>query len=135
MQKHAFERKKTIIYQPISFSDGALAYVDPAPAQLPDGDIQRLHYHDCLEIGVCLSGSSIFLFGNHVESVSQNDAFLIPPSIHHYSKVISTEPCLCAFVYLDVSHLRRTLRIENVSISELLEKHSVPVVFKHENAH
>lgn len=131
MQKSAFERKKTIIYQPISFSDGALSYVDPTPARLPDGDIRCLHYHDCIEVGICLAGSGIFLFGNRVESVSVNDAFLIPPSTHHYSKVISTEPCLCAFVYLDVSRLTRMLHVEGTSIIELLEKHTAPIVFRH----
>ena len=132
MQKRAFEKKLPTIYQPISFADGAISYTDPTPAYIPDGDIHVLHYHDCIEIGICLEGSGVFLFGNSVESVSVGDALFIPPSVHHYSQRISTTPCRCAFVYLEARMLERRLHLDGCSISELLKKHATPRIFKQE---
>lgn len=134
MQKNAFEKKLPTIYQPISFSEEAICYTDPTPAILPDRDIEVLHYHDCIEIGICLKGSGLFLLGNRVESVSEGDALFIPPAVHHYSQQISTTTCICAFIYLEPRLLEKRFHIDGCSVAALLKKHTAPKIFKRDTA-
>lgn len=83
---------------------------DARAISLPEGEIPYLHYHDCLEIGVCYSGSGLFLCDGRVESVGPGDIILIFPYAHHYSRSIdASELCYCRFAYFDHVALLRTL--------------------------
>lgn len=132
MQKRANHQKLPIVYQPILFSDHAICNPDLSPVELPDQAIPVLHYHNCLELGICLSGSGMFLFGNRPESIAAGDALLIPPNLHHYSRSISREPCRCQFVYILPQAFDTHLQLNGISFSDRLRSQTEPYLFKRE---
>lgn len=128
MQKRASYKHLQAAFEPISFSEELLCYTDPVPVYLPDRQIQKLHFHNCIEIGICLSGSGIFLINDRVESVCADDFIFVPPASHHYSQVISREPCMCAFVYVREDLLQTRLRVSGISLQQLIESHATPQI-------
>ena len=83
---------------------------DTEPLFLPAGEIPYLHYHYCLEVGICYGGDGLFLCDGRAESVGAGDVILIFPTSHHYSRSIDVDvPCKCRFAYLDYKALLGTL--------------------------
>ncbi len=86
---------------PVSFSRIPLEngiYIDD-PIFLPEGEITTLHYHDCVEVGICESGSGIIAVGECFEPVQAGDVMFIAPGHQHYSH--SMDSCICRFFYVD----------------------------------
>lgn len=65
---------------------------------------QFLHYHDVLELGVCLSGSGTFITPNFQKSFKAGDVQVIPPFYAHYN-VASEEGSLWTFIDIDVPRI------------------------------
>jgi AraC-like DNA-binding protein/uncharacterized RmlC-like cupin family protein len=128
MQKRASFKHLQAAFEPISFSEESLCYTDLTPVYLPDRQIQKLHFHNCIEIGICLSGSGIFLINDRVESVCAGDFIYVPPASHHYSQRISQESCVCAFVYVRQDLLQARLRVSGISFQELINLHATPQI-------
>ena len=131
MQKQAYSKKFFTKYQPISFSHQAFVYTDPQKVILPREEICTLHYHNCTEIGICLEGSGIFIFGDRVECLRAGDACFVPAGVRHYSRAISKSPCVCIFVYVDTDVVSQKFQLAETSIKELLYTRQSSAVFKH----
>lgn len=48
--------------------------------------ITALHYHSCLELGICVSGKGTTYIDNRVYSYRQGDMQVVPPGIPHLSR-------------------------------------------------
>ena len=91
MQKHA-------IYKNMPMLEGE--YVDPVPVELPPGEIEFLHYHDCVEIGICLQGQALFAIEERFDQFAPGDAVIVAPGVRHYSRAFG-DGCRSRFAYLD----------------------------------
>ncbi|MBO5898764.1 MAG: helix-turn-helix transcriptional regulator [Clostridia bacterium] len=110
MQKHANEQNYQVVLSPSALDDSRRLRFDAHKLSLPEGEIPYLHYHDCLEIGVCYGGNGLFLCDGRAESVGPGDIVLIFPYVHHYSRSIDAgELCYCRFAYFDHTALLRAL--------------------------
>ena len=110
MQKRAYEQKYHVLFEPTAISEPQKTWCDEAAVALPFGEIPYLHYHDCLEIGLCCEGDGLFLSDDTAESVGQGDAVMIFPPSRHYSRSLDAmRPCFCRFAYLDYKGLLNTL--------------------------
>jgi AraC-like DNA-binding protein len=110
MQKHANEQEYPVVLSPSALDDSRLLRFDAHKIPLPEGEIPYLHYHDCLEIGVCYGGNGLFLCDGRAESVGAGDIVMIFPYVHHYSRSIDAcEPCYCRFAYFDHTALMTAL--------------------------
>jgi len=47
--------------------------------------VEALHFHNCAEIGICLSGSGITYVGNRIYNSSAGDRQFVPPNVPHLS--------------------------------------------------
>lgn len=47
--------------------------------------IEALHFHNCAEIGICLSGSGIAYVDNRIYNFSAGDMQFVPPNVPHLS--------------------------------------------------
>ena len=74
---------------------------------LPSEEITQIHYHDSVELGICLQGNGYFISLDRIEPIGQGDAILIAPGVRHYSK--SLDRCRCLFLFVDLGGLFRTL--------------------------
>jgi AraC-like DNA-binding protein/mannose-6-phosphate isomerase-like protein (cupin superfamily) len=48
-----------------------------------EGDVDRMHWHEYLEIALCLEGTGQFLFGRRVQPIEPGDIFLVDNSHPH----------------------------------------------------
>ena len=103
MQKHAYDdRDYEVVFEQALFEKEQPIRTDHYFISLPSGEIPYLHYHNCLEVGLCCEGDGLFLCDGYVETVSKGDVVLIFPQTHHYSKSIDrTALCFCRFAYFD----------------------------------
>lgn len=67
-----------------------------------------LHFHNCIEIGMCLSGGKdLFVEGKHY-TLNPKEFFIIPPYSMHFASnlphVLKEEDC-CQYLYLDPNAL------------------------------
>lgn len=106
MQKHAFEQTSEhnykVVFEQSLWGKGQQIRADGYVSSLPTGDISYLHYHNCLEVGICYEGDGLFLCDGRAESVSKGDIILIFPKTNHYSRGIDrSRLCFCRFAYFD----------------------------------
>ncbi len=116
--------------------ESKLIYSDPCSVSLPDREIRQLHYHDRVEIGICISGNGLWFVENKSYAISSGDIMIVPKGIPHYSRTMLTDgtsPCLCDFIYFDEHAL---LQQSGIDVS-LVEKENAivsPAVFtKHDH--
>ena len=91
---------------PIIFAKGVKqrnSFVHRSLFQL-DTSLRFLHYHDVLELGVCLSGNGTFVTPTHQRSFSAGDVQVILPFSPHYN-ISSAEGSLWTFIDIDVPRI------------------------------
>lgn len=71
----------------------------------PAREIVRLHRHDCLELGMCLSGEGFFVVEGKVMPFRSGDISLIGPSEAHLAASSPGTTSHWIWCYLDVSRL------------------------------
>lgn len=59
-----------------------------------------MHYHDSMEVGLCMGGSGVFYIGGGVHSFSAGDISVIAPGVVHIAQ--STEEDLSAWRFVDL---------------------------------
>ncbi len=102
MQKRVYWQQYHVLFEASAPNAPLKMRCDDTAVALPVGEIPYLHYHDCLEIGLCCEGDGLFLSDGLVESVGAGDMIVIFPGSRHYSRSLhANAPCLCRFAYFD----------------------------------
>ena len=71
------------------------------PSNLMTAPISALHYHHCIELGVCLSGSGETHIENRIYHFRQGDIQYIPPNTPHLSTAYEGEECRWIWIFID----------------------------------
>lgn len=137
MQKHApanFLKQYETHYQPLFNKNSTLLVYDEQPVALPySEDFLKLHYHDCYEVGICLSGGGLFLADEKFFSVSKGDIIFIAPDSYHYSRSLDKNSlCLCQFVYYQKNTVSNLLNLSQPEQNNLFLEFikSIPPIIK-----
>ncbi len=80
---------------PIELDQKILAEDFPASCQYYTQHYQKsnsLHYHDCMELGRCISGSGVQYIGGEMYSFSPNSITVLLPACVHDSHIIMQDP-------------------------------------------
>lgn len=96
---------------------------------LPRRKLSFLHYHDIVEIGVCLSGHGEFVSGDKKSSYTAGDVQFIPPYMPHYD-IATDSNTLWMFVNIDVPRISSPhLTPDPAYFIELSQKINVSGIF------
>lgn len=88
-----------------------------------------MHYHNCMEIGLCYKGSGVFFVGNQIIPFSKGDVSIIFKNQAHIAKSNSSDPSLWHFVMIDTNCLLSN--ISNRHIAKLRSWDQIPIDFPH----
>ena len=97
-------------------SIGRIAMLDIQP-------ISALHYHNCLEFGICYAGTGETHIENRIYRFSPGDISYVGANIPHFSKADAGAECKWIWIFLDPMQL--TLDEDNallLQLSEISEK-------------
>lgn len=103
MQKSSYQFDYPIECLPL-FSITTPYIASPGEVILPEGDITKLHVHESLELGYCLTGSGLFLTEGRLQLLRPGDVILVYPGQVHYSRSLEGEKCVCKFIYCNVQY-------------------------------
>ena len=84
-------------------------------------DLDALHFHNYLEIGVCLEGDGHMDFGDHKLPYTSGNITVIPPKYPHHTNSQPGETCHWAYLFIDIDGVLkhvfpdRTYRREQVA--------------------
>ena len=120
------ERKPSALAMPTFYSSVKAKPIHYAKYLLPSARITALHYHDVVEIGVCLSGSGITYVGNYVYSFKQGDVQVVSSGVPHLSTSEKGENTTWVWVSFDPKSLVREVGLNNCEeINNLLINHQL----------
>lgn len=98
---------------------------------LPDTPLEYLHFHNCIEIGHCLSGEGTLYIENKEYTFQAGDICFIPENIAHISKSSSNQTSRWEYIYLNPSLLLEEIFPEKKLESLLLCSPHIAKVFPH----
>lgn len=78
-----------------------------------------LHFHNCLEIGLCLQGSGIMKFENKECKFQEGDITCIPKNIPHTTYSTKGTKSLWTYIFMDIDELFRGITHNSSMLSEL----------------
>lgn len=107
------ERKPNTLAMPTFYSAVKAKPVHYAKYELPSAKITALHYHDVVEIGVCLSGSGITYVGNYLYAFKQGDVQIVSSVVPHLSTSEKGENATWVWVSFDPKTLIREVGLNN----------------------
>ncbi|MBO7310275.1 MAG: helix-turn-helix transcriptional regulator [Clostridia bacterium] len=74
-------------------------------AMLPSQPLSALHYHNCLELGICLSGTGETHVENRIYKFKQGDIQCVNANIPHMSTAYAGAPCNWVWLFVDVQQI------------------------------
>ena len=87
--------------------------------QLSPSSFSALHYHHCIELGVCLSGSGETHIENRIYRFHRGDIQYITPDTPHFSRAYEGEKCEWIWIFIDPKEIISS--IEQKELDELLQ--------------
>ena len=93
-------------------------------------DLKRVHYHNGLEIGLCLEGAGLFFINNNVLPFKQNDISIIFPKQAHIAQSPDEIPSDWYFITVDIDKIITDKNICNAHFMLLQEE--LPNIFSRE---
>ena len=78
-----------------------------------------LHFHNCLEIGVCLQGSGILKFDKKKEEFRAGDITCIPKNVPHTTYSTLGTQSLWTYIFIDTDELFRGITYDSSMLLEL----------------
>ena len=87
--------------------------------QLHHYPISSLHYHHCIELGICMSGSGETHIENRVYRFRAGDIQYIPPDTPHISSADEGEKCEWLWIFADPKNLLTST--QGTILTEILE--------------
>jgi AraC family transcriptional regulator, activator of mtrCDE len=109
MQKRA---KIAIQFAPIGLEDNFPFLVTP-PYEQHDLPIRHLHFHQCLELGLCDAGNGIFVIGDRVLPFGAGDVSFIAANQVHLARSAPGTISRWTWIYLDLPRLLPAARDAN----------------------
>lgn len=97
---------------PILLLSGEICYIS-------DVKIEDLHFHNCLEIGICLSECGHLKFENQLFEFQKGDITVIPPNIAHIIYSGKGIKSLWKYIYIDTDELYSKITYDSDLIAEL----------------
>lgn len=88
-------------------------------AMLDSQPISALHYHHCLELGICLSGAGETHIENRIYKFQEGDIQCVNANVPHMSVANSGKPCHWIWLFVDVRKM--LLKNEGKLVDELLK--------------
>ena len=85
---------------------------------LSDDEISRMHFHNCLEIGLCISGEGFLAVENKRFDFSQGDISIVFANSVHISKAHKGKGGNWKYIYTDYYPLIKDLITDNVFLPE-----------------
>ncbi len=70
---------------------------------VPPIEMEKLHTHNCMEIGCCFSGSGVFLVENQIMPFREGDCSIIFPGQSHIAGSSKADPSKWHFVMVDLA--------------------------------
>ena len=104
MQKRS-ERPSTALFQPIRFPEDIPVVVNPH--EDPDSPVATMHYHDAVEISLCLGGSGVFFIGEEVRPCHEGTVLQLASGTLHIAQGDPFRRPRWLTVYLSEGHLGR----------------------------
>ena len=98
--------------------NGEIVMRDAGTVSLPIDEISSLHYHNVCEVGLCRCGSGLWVVGDCATVIHAGDVMIVPPGVHHYSKVVG-QACRCEFIYFDENELLKNCGIDKTMTRRL----------------
>ena len=74
-------------------------------AMLPPQQLSALHYHRCLELGICLSGEGETHIENRIYKFKAGDIQCVSSNIPHMFTATEGEPCSWIWIFIDVQKM------------------------------
>ena len=74
-------------------------------AVLPVQPLSALHYHHCLELGICLSGTGEAHIENRIYKVQEGDIQCVNANVPHMSIADTGAPCNWIWLFVDIQKL------------------------------
>ena len=84
---------------------------------LPDREIRTLHYHDTIELGICLGGNGECHTADGITPVGEGSV----PYERHYSRSCIGEQCVWRFIQIDYYRLCGENGMNDIGISDMIE--------------
>lgn len=97
-----------VVHAPIDLDPLFPLEVGPLATQ-DDRPIRQLHWHDSVEIGLCLEGAGIFVIGERVVPFTQGDVTIIGPAQIHLARSMPGTVSMWRWIYLDPIRMLRLL--------------------------
>lgn len=120
------ERRAPVIFEKVTRKDG-LFFRTSLFHLLPNSDF--LHYHDAMELGVCLNGSGRYLTVDGEVPFSTGDVQVILPFCPHYN-ISDENGSLWVFVDVDIPRIRsHHISPDPAYFSELVRKTSASGIY------
>lgn len=69
--------------------------------RISDAPVTRMHFHNCMEIGLILDGSGEFFAGGDVLRFHAPCLLIAPPNVPHAHRAASGTSCRCNWLYVD----------------------------------
>ena len=110
------------------------------PTPLYPFPISALHYHHCIELGICLSGSGETHIENRIYHFKRGDMQYISPNTPHLSKANEGEKCEWIWIFIDPKKIspypepvgfERLWDIASQGFNGVFAAHEHPRLFKH----
>ena len=86
---------------------------------LSPSSISALHYHHCIELGVCLSGSGETHIENRIYRFQRGDIQYITPDTPHFSRAFEGEKCEWIWIFIDPKEILSI--IQEKEFNEILQ--------------
>lgn len=87
--------------------------------KVPDVKTERLHFHNCLELGICHTESGLLELEDKVYSFEAGDVTVIPRNISHATYSSKGKRSLWTFIFIDTDVLFSRITQDSQLISEL----------------
>jgi len=99
---------RSVVHLPIELDGDFPLTVGPVEPQ-DDRPIQQLHWHDSIEIGLCLDGAGIFVIGDRVVPFSAGVVTVIGPTQVHLARSAPGTVSRWRWIYLDPIRILRLM--------------------------
>lgn len=96
---------------------------------LTTNPITALHYHQCLELGICVKGSGTTYVDNRIYSYSEGDLQVVPAGIPHLSMGNKEDPGTWCWISLEPIRIFRNSGIFGIEKLQTLAENSYAGVF------
>ena len=105
-----------------------------APYHITDGTyqsstdpIEKLHYHDVPELGICINGSGEYHVGNRIYKFKKGDIQIIPALLPHFSNSNAEDKANWIIITFDIMKVMQLIGILDTDKTMMIKKLKIPL--------